>query len=293
MNSILGVCFVWLAAFFFSASECAAQIRLLNNDGKNFVEPASMKKADWSNTNEMARVWASSPVFVPSAFGGVQKMTTAQLFNWRPKGAQKNPVIIYLHGCTGLYEFDLDRAKMFAREGYIVVALASFARSKYAKSCDQKTLQGGFYRGALQMRQYDVGYALERLHSFSNVDPMRLALVGLSEGGNLAATFKARNQKLRVSVRIIEGWTCHAGWPEWAGMNADRSERVLSLLGANDPWFVGKPWLQGDCGRFMNTSNGSRSIVYRSGKLASQHALLGFRQPRQDVLNFLKTNLGP
>lgn len=293
MNSALTVCLVWLSVFIFSASGCAAQTRLLNNDGKKFVDPASIKESDWPNTNEMARVWASSPVFVPSAYGGAKRMTIAKLSNWAPKGAQQRPAIIYLHGCPGLYNFDLDRAKMFAREGYIVVVLASFARSKYAKSCNQKTLQGGFYRGTLRMRQYDVGFALERLRDLPNVDPMRLALVGLSEGGNLAATFKPRNQKQRVSVRVIEGWTCHAGWPEWAGMNADKSERVLSLLGANDPWFVGKPWLQGDCGRFMNASNGSRSIVYRSGPLANQHALLGFRQPRQDVFNFLKANLSP
>jgi len=282
-----------LSLLLITASSSSAQLRRLNNDGKQFVSTNDMRRTDWSDVSEMARPWASAVVYVPRAFGGVRKMSTAQLSKWVPKDGKKHAAILWLHGCTGMYQYDLDRAKMLAGQGYIAVALPSFARTKYAKSCDQATLQGGFYRGALQMRQHDVGFALERMNALSSIDPERIALAGLSEGGNLAATFRSRNSRQRVAVRVIEGWTCHAGWPEWAGMNARRHERVLSLLGANDPWFVGKPWLLGDCGKFMNKSNGSRSIVYGSGKLAGQHALMDFSQPRQDTFSFLRTFLKP
>jgi len=289
--SLTQLCAALLILFALAPTAGEAQIRKLNNDGKKFVEPSAITNSDVTSRNEMARVWASSPVYVPRRSGGVRKTTTAKLTSLTLATGQRLPAIVYLHGCTGLYNFDLDRARMIARQGYIVVALASFARSKYARSCDQASLQGGFYRGVLKMRQFDIGYAVERLRDVPIVDASKIALVGLSEGGNLAATFKARNSNQRTHLRVIEGWTCHAGWPEWAGMNADRSEHVLSLLGANDPWFVGKPWLQGDCGRFMNRSNGSRSIIYRSGQLSDQHALLAFRQPRQDFFAFLAAYL--
>nr|WP_247676935.1 dienelactone hydrolase family protein [Leisingera sp. HS039] len=268
-----------------------AQIRNLNNNGKRFVEPSAITNSDVTNRNEMARVWAASPVYVPKRSGGIRKTTTEKLTGITLAKGQRLPAIVYLHGCSGLLAGDLDRAKMIAQQGYIVVALASFARSKYAKSCDQKTLKGGFYRGVLKMRQFDIGYAIESLRDVPIVAASKIALVGVSEGGNLAATFKARNAKQRTRVRVIEAWTCHAGWPDWSGMNADRSEHVLSLLGSKDPWFLGKPWLEGDCGRFLNRSNGSKSIVYRSGQLSVQHALLGFKQPRQALFAFLETYL--
>lgn len=291
MNVAIKLGMVWLLVLISSVTMSEAQIRTLNNDGKKFVDSSAIEQSDLADRNEVARVWASSPVYIPKSSRGIRKTTTAKLSRVAAKEGRKYPVILYLHGCPGLYQFDLTRAKMIARQGYIVVALVSFARLKYAKSCDQKTLQGGFYRDVLKMRQFDVGYALERLHDIPVVDASNIALFGLSEGGNLAATFKARNKKQRVKARVIEGWTCHAGWPEWSGMNADKGEYVLSLLGANDPWFVGKPWVQGDCGRFMNKANGSRSIIYRSGQLSDQHALLGFRQPRDEAFSFLGTYL--
>lgn len=271
----------------------AAQMRLLNNGGKQFVSSDDINKSDWSDVAEMARPWASAVVYIPNGTGGTRKLTTAQLSGWVPKNGKKYPAILWLHGCSGMYPYDLSRAKMFAKQGYVTVALPSFARKKYAKSCHPAAFQGGLYRGVIQMRQYDVGFALDALGRMRAIDPDRIALVGLSEGGILAATFRTKNNRQKVAVRVIEGWTCHAGWPEWAGLNAGKNEKVLSLVAARDPWFIDKPWLQGDCGEYMTLSNGSRSIVYTSGLLATRHALLGFKQPRQDVLNFLKSYLTP
>ena len=61
--------------------------------------------------------------------------------------------------------------------------------------------------------------------------------------------------------RIVEGWTCQAGWYDYAGINAPESEPLLTLVGSKDPWFR-DDWSQGSCGRFLSKSNGSRSVVY-------------------------------
>ena len=90
-----------------------------------------------------------------------------------------------------------------------------------------------------------------------------------------------------VNARIVEGWTCHAGWGEYRGLDAPAEEPVLALLGAEDPWF--RPsYLQGDCGAFMEGRDGSVSIVYeRPNFLATKHHLSWHPDVRQLILDFL------
>ena len=82
---------------------------------------------------------------------------------------------------------------------------------------------------------------------------------------------------------------CHAGWTEYAGINAPESEPVLTLVGAKDPWFRNH-WNQGSCGRFLSKSNGSRSVVYSKGRLSTRHELLEAREVQQTVLDFLDSH---
>ena len=264
-------------------TQAQAQDRGLGNASKKFTDPSQISTADLSDPNEMHRTWLSAIARVPTGNRRSRKVTTSKLVGWSPKTDAKLPAVVYLHGCTGIWQGSHRRVKMMADLGFVVVAPASFARQKYAQSCDHKTHEGGMYRNTLRMRQNDAAYAVQQVRKLPFVDANRIIIMGLSQGGVTTATLRPQPGEV---ARIIEGWTCHAGWSEYKGMNARSSTPVLSLVGANDPWFQTK-WTHGHCGRYLRTSNGSRSVVYTSGRLATTHELLDESQPKKEVVRFL------
>lgn len=108
--------------------------------------------------------------------------------------------------------------------------------------------------------------------------------MGLSEGAIATATYVGE----ALAGRIIEGWTCHTGWPEYRGLNVPSTEPVLALSSENDPWFQ-KQILRGDCATFIVAQSALRqSIVFRSpDPAASQHDLMWNMDARRLVLDFL------
>ena len=256
----------------------------LHNDTKRFTDPAAMTEADWTDPAEMARSWAAAIIRMPTGKG---RSKSASLADLAQDTGRKYPTVIYLHGCSGIWRGTHDRVKFLADNGFLVIAPASFARAKYPQSCDTARHRGSMYRGTLRIRQADAGYAVERARTLPVVDASRMVLMGLSEGAITTATFRASNERQKVSARVVEGWTCRAGWGEYAGLHAPASEPVLTLVGRNDPWFQ-SPYTRGDCSGAINRSNGSRSIVYEDGPLADRHELLDRPEPRQAVLDFLQ-----
>ncbi len=202
----------------------------------------------------------------------------------------KLPTAIYLHGCAGLWSGSNYRMKFLADNGFLVIGPASFARKKYPQSCSHVTQSGGFFRQSLTIRKIDAGHAIERAKELPFVDADNMLLIGLSEGGTTTATLSSSYKDLSVKARVIEGWACHAGWHDHVGINAPASEPVLSLVGTNDPWLQ-KDFLRGDCGRFMNSENGSQSIVYETGPLSYKHELLEFPEVREVTLAFLHEHM--
>ena len=93
--------------------------------------------------------------------------------------------------------------------------------------------------------------------------------------------------RMVVLPGLIEGWTCHAGWSEYRGLNAPDDQPVLSLLARDDPWFKAD-YLRGECGRFMRPDNGSRAVVFNQPELRAGHCLLHAPEPREHVLTFLR-----
>lgn len=263
----------------------------LGNASKRFTDPALMRPADWTDAAEMVRSWQSARVRVPDGRGGSKAMSVDDLRHWKPPGGSRYPLAIYLHGCSGFWAGTDRRLKLLASLGFVAIAPASFARIKYPQSCDPIRNQGGLYRHTLKMRQADAGHALDQSRNLPSIDKNRVLLIGLSEGAITAATYTARPGQ-RIAARVIEGWTCHAGWPDYRGINARRSEAVLALVGAADPWFK-NPALAGDCGAFLGAGPHRQSVVYRTGRLARTHELLDLRAPRQVLTAFLASVFRP
>ncbi|MEM7733927.1 MAG: dienelactone hydrolase family protein [Pseudomonadota bacterium] len=264
-------------------SAAQAQDRGLGNATKAFTDPSQISNSDISDPNEMHRAWVAAIVRVPTGKSRSKKLTTSRLLGWSPQTDAKLPAVIYLHGCSGIWQGTHRRVQFMANLGFVVVAPASFARQKYPQSCDVQTNTGGMYRNTLKIRQNDAVYALRQARRLPFIDPSRIVIMGSSEGGITTATLRPQQGE---AARIIEGWTCQAGWGEYKGMNASASTPVLALVGANDPWFQDR-WTRGNCTRNLRANNGSRSVVYTSGRLAAVHELLDHAQPRQEVVNFL------
>lgn len=260
----------------------------LNNQTKQFTPNSKMSSADWSSPDELHRTWQAALVRIPKHHqvyaGQISDLPIEAL-----PVKEKLPIVIYLHGCSGVWWGTYIRLDFFAENGFAVIAPASFARAKYPKSCDPATKRAGLYRETLKMRQYDALNAIKNAKQLDWVDSRNIFLVGFSQGGITSATLST-NIDTTVNARVIEGWTCHAGWSEYRGINAPVSEPVLALVADQDPWFQDS-WTRGSCGRYMNSENGSRSMVYRTGSLMSKHSLLDDSDVQNRVLEFLHTHM--
>lgn len=258
----------------------------LNNSTRTFTPASEMRSEDWNDPVEMERVWQAALVRIPNPGHGHIETTVADLHTLQLDPGEKFPAVVFLHGCSGVGEGIDTRINFLAANGYLVVAPPSMARKKYPQSCDPENLRGGLYRDTLKMRQYDAGYAIEKTKALAWVDPGRVYLVGLSEGGIAAATFQSHSGKASVRARVVEGWTCHAGWDEYRGINAPADEPVLTLLASEDPWFQ-NPTTRGECTGFLDPGNGSKSVVYTEADLKQRHGLLEDERARAEVLDFL------
>ncbi len=194
-------------------------------------------------------------------------------------------VIVYAHGCDGLSRITDVTGRFLAEAGYIVVAPDGFARLDKPTSCEPANHRGSLHRAVLNWRHAEVRNAVDRIGRDPALASLPLFLMGHSEGAITVATIGDVGSR----GRIVEGWTCHAGWPEYHGLNLPADEPVLSLVGENDPWFQ-IPVLRGDCGAFMGKGGHQRSLVYRApSHLYDKHWLSSDRDVQREILGFLDT----
>ena len=293
MANIKLLSFFLILFYLFSVSACAQNITSythLGNDGKKFTAASQISSKDWNDPQELERVWQASFIRIPGANGDVIKSTIADFGSKSSENGKKYPTVIYMHGCSGYWAGTIRRINFLAENGFAVIAPPSFARKKYPKSCDVYKYQGGLYRNTIRIRQNDAGYAIANSKRLSWVDENNVFLMGLSEGGITTATFYSKDKNKSVNARVIEGWTCTSTWNEYRGLRAPKSEPVLSLLGSKDPWFQ-NPYTNGECTNFLNKKNGSKSIVYRNGRLSYKHELLEDDEAKKPVIEFLQKHI--
>lgn len=228
--------------------------------------------------------WDRAVVYAPAGTGRSRRLSTAELPGYLAD-RQPLPVIVYSHGCSGIERIGHAAGEFYARNGYLFVAPDSFARPEKPTSCQPALRRGGLHRNVLGWRHAEIDFAIAQLRNLPGLSDAKIALVGHSEGGIATATYRGA----ALAARVIEGWTCQAGWSEYRGLNAPRDEPVLSLVGEDDPWFR-LPELRGDCGAFMDGND--RSVVFRKpGGLARRHWLMRDPAVREIVITFLRAQL--
>lgn len=237
-----------------------------------------------ADPDELNRTYAAALAYVPDAQEGARQIEMAALPAYL-SGVPDPRIVVYLHGCSGIIEIAHMAGIMYGDAGYVFVAPDSFARADKPVSCRPEIPQGGMHRAVLGWRQAEAGHAIARLRALPGLADAPIVLAGHSEGGTTVATYRGAP----VQARVIEGWTCNAGWPEYKGLNAPEAEPVLSLVARRDPWFR-LPVLRGDCGEFMDDND--VSVVFRKpDPLFDQHWLSRNGDVQATILAFLERAL--
>ena len=259
-----------------------------HNSQKIFTKNSNMQTKYFNEESEIKLTWENALLRVPRANGEIFSSTIKDLQGDEEFLKNKFKTIIYLHGCSGLWKGTALRLDFFAKNGYAVIAPASMARKKYPQSCDPDIKRGGLYRDILKIRQIDALNTVLNAKALSWTDNNNIFLVGLSEGAITTATYLPKNIASSVNGRIIEGWTCNAGWDEYRGINSPYNEPMMSLVAKFDPWFQ-IDVLKGDCGKYLNKNPLSKSIVVDDPILSKGHGLLHDQNIQKTTLEFLKS----
>lgn len=195
------------------------------------------------------------------------------------------PVVVYLHGCTGIGATELAFGRRLTEQGLVFVAPNSFARRFRPMQCDPMTRTGGANQFVFDFRLGEVSYAVQRLKATPWADPDNLFLIGGSEGGVAAALYRGDAFK----ARVVFQWTCH-GAPLIRGVGAPADTPVLAIVNRDDPWYnrAGDDDQAGDCGDFLADRPHSRSLVLDRGAV---HGVLSDRVARQTIVGFIGDQL--
>jgi poly(3-hydroxybutyrate) depolymerase len=236
---------------------------------------------------ELARTFEKGRVHarIDGALRDIQVSQALELLPMLPLGTFRG-VVVYLHGCDGINTLSVKTADLLAMQGFIVFMPDSFARISKPVSCQPSLYLGGLHREVLSWRHAEADYAIKRLKALPTMDASKLILMGLSEGAIATATYVGEP----IAARIIEGWSCHSGWPEYSGLRAPPDEPTLAISSENDPWFQ-KPELRGECGEYIGPPSAlRRSMVFRAPHpAASAHDLMWNADARLLVFEFLGT----
>lgn len=226
----------------------------------------------------VAITWEKAEVFIP---GRVVKTTPDKVAVIKPL-----PVVIYLHGATGIDpDHDVRWGSFIKDLGYIAVLPDSMARPGRKPNYDSRTRRGGVFPAANAMRIEETRYVLEQIKKSTWADANNVFLMGHSEGGQAAA----RNRLPGFRGIIISGWTCtDSARPGFDGIFAPLETPILTLEWDHDAFREGTPQ-QGSCANKF----GERKKAHQVLLAGTQHGTYSQREARDAVAQFLKENLVP
>ena len=114
-----------------------------------------------------------------------------------PTGA---PAVLILHEWWGLTDEVRERARRFAREGYVALAVDLYSRQ--GSKVTRVPQEAAALMNALSTQHAlrDLNVATRFLKDMPAVDPLRIGIVGYSMGGTLALTQAGHNSDLKAAV---------------------------------------------------------------------------------------------
>lgn len=239
-----------------------------------------------TGAGDLQLTWSGARVAMPGGRGtGTLQALNFQEMLQGPGQPRRYPVVLYLHGCTGMGRMEKKFGESLAERGFVFIAPDSMARRYRPLQCDPRDQTGGKNLFVFDFRLAEISYALDRLRNEPWVDWNNLFLMGGSEGGVAAALY--RGDEFRA--RIIFQWTCH-GAPLVRGLAEPDRTPVLTIVNLGDPWYQPDktPNQSGDCGDFIRHRPGSSSLVLQR---LGVHNVLDLPSVRRAIEVFLEHNL--
>lgn len=239
-----------------------------------------------SGPGDLQLTWGQANVAMPGLRGThkLQSLDLAGLAEGENEG-RRFPVVVYLHGCTGMGRMEKEFGESLAERGFVFIAPDSMARRYRPLQCDPRNQTGGKNLFVFDFRLAEISYALDQLSTAPWADRENLFLMGGSEGGVAAALYRGDE----FSARVIFQWTCH-GAPLVRGLAETDRTPVLSIVNKGDPWYQPDrtPGQSGDCGDYIRQRPGSSTLVLQRQGV---HNVLDLPSVRRAIEVFLGQNL--
>jgi dienelactone hydrolase len=142
-----------------------------------------------------------------------------------PSRVANPPVVVLLHGCTGIGPGLRNWGRVLRGAGYLVIAPDSFARHDRAQWCNPRThtTPPADRARAQALRAEEIAYALTRVREMA---PPKAILMGHSEGG-IATSQNTGGW----DAYVVSGASCSA-------LRIPRESPTLLLSYETDPWVV-------------------------------------------------------
>lgn len=205
--------------------------------------------------------------------------------------AQKVPVVIFLHGSSGL---GLPAIGEFMRWlgslGFAAVAPDSFAlpgRVTYKSPIDKAS-----YERIHELRASEIVPTVRAVATMPWADASRLVLIGTSEG----SVPVARHAGAEFAARVLYAWSCEPNYFVESPRNAFADGKpVLNIISATDPFFsrsngwLGNPAAVGHCGAALKGHPAASVLLIPD----APHTLFNLPAARQATAGFLMPLLRP
>ncbi|PPR78814.1 MAG: hypothetical protein CFH01_00770 [Alphaproteobacteria bacterium MarineAlpha2_Bin1] len=238
--------------------------------------------------SDIELTWKKALLFIPGQINNSTKtnLRVEQIETKEIEFKNKMPLLLYLHGCTGLGDGTFPRK--LSSIGVVVIAPDSFARSYRPMQCDPRTKKGGENLFIYDFRSAELTYALEKIAEIKWIDFDNLFLFGVSEGAVTASLFRGNV----FNGRIIAQWTC-TGAPLVEGIDAPKNEPILAIVKENDPYYASNNTKsqEGNCGNFMYDRLNSKSIILKNLLGEDPHDVLDSDQSFSEIKDFIIRNL--
>lgn len=232
--------------------------------------------------SDLELTWHKAEIAMPDSSGGGMSTIGDQALQLRLADmGRKLPVVVYMHGCTGISDADRKLMRRIAKAGYAVIAPNSMARKYRPLQCASWNKEGGFNLFVFDFRQEEINFALQQMVGNAWADWDNLFIVGVSEGGLAAAQFRGGLFK----ARVITQWTCHGS--TWVrGIDGPEDTPILAVVRKDDPWYTSGSGKQaGDCSSYFGDKRpGSESIVLEKG---ASHDVIDDDQVVVRIIDFL------
>jgi dienelactone hydrolase len=116
--------------------------------------------------------------------------------------SSRRPVVMIVHEWWGLTDYPKERARQLAKLGYVAMAVDLFGDGKTAANPDEaKALVMPFYTNP-QMAKARFDAALEKVKSYPQSDPNKIAVIGYCFGGNVALNMARLGEDLKGAVSL-------------------------------------------------------------------------------------------